>query len=69
MKDWIEIRIRGREFFNGDLVAPGAQIKWEDGEENLIGDINDHGGFCNCCNNDYDFIVAYRDLIDMDEIE
>ena len=52
---WIELGLPYRDYVgNNDAVSrgiirAGVQIRFEDGDELLIGDINQKGGRCDCC--------------------
>lgn len=47
-----------------ELARPGIMVRLEDGEELLIGDVNELGGGCDDCTvvPHYVKVVAYRDL-------
>ena len=59
-KDWIDWGGSYAALSDAGLAVPGVMIKTGEGKELLIGNVNDQGGFCDCCNLDYVPIVAYR---------
>ena len=48
-------------FYQRDLLKGGTIIRLQDGNEELIGDINEMLGTCDCCSRirDEDLVVAY----------